>query len=116
MVVVNSLINSRKHTCTYIRTPPDGHLGNTVTSLLRQIFFGRLAKRPYIFLKKKQTSFVRSPVNTAKYFWPIDDRINGVPHSVLNVVRLPVMDCFSVIFDNNIFMERTWIGPTVHLM
>ena len=34
----------------YSGTPPYGHLGNMVTSLLRPLFFGRPAKRPYIFL------------------------------------------------------------------
>ena len=33
----------------YSRTPPYGHLDNTVTSLLRPVFFGP-AKRPYISL------------------------------------------------------------------
>ena len=58
-------------------TPPYGHLGNTVTSLLRLLFFGCLAKRRYIFLQKK-TSLIRLPVYTANLFWPIGDRINGV--------------------------------------
>ena len=40
----------------YSRTPSNGHLGNTVTSLLRPRFFGP-AKRPYIFLKKKKNFF-----------------------------------------------------------
>ena len=58
--------------------------------LLTGNFFGRLAKRPYIFLKKKAlvntveprltaTSVILSPVNTANFFWLIGDCINGVP-------------------------------------
>ena len=35
--------------------------------------------------------------------------------SILDVVGFSVYDCFSLIFDN-IFMERTWIRPTVHLI
>ena len=31
-------------------TPPYGHLGHTVTSLLRPLFMAARQKRPYIFL------------------------------------------------------------------
>ena len=43
---------------------------STVTSLLRPppLFFGLMAKRPYIF-----------PVKNGQFFWPIGDSINGVP-------------------------------------
>ena len=34
----------------YSGTPPYGHLGNTVTSLLRPLFLAARLKRPYIFL------------------------------------------------------------------
>ena len=37
--------------------PPYGHLGNTVTSLLRQLFSGP-AKKPYIFLLKNPVNAV----------------------------------------------------------
>ena len=40
----------------YIGTPPNGHLCNTVTSLLLPLFFDP-AKRPYNFLQKKKTLF-----------------------------------------------------------
>ena len=58
-------------------TPPYGHLGNTVISLLRLLFFGCLAKRPYIFLQRKNL------VNTVtrlygQFVWPFGDRINDV--------------------------------------
>ena len=48
----------------YSETPtpppaPYGQLCNTVTSLLRPLLFGLLAKRPYIFVYKKKTSFGR---------------------------------------------------------
>ena len=46
----------------YSETPPApyGQPCNTLTSLLRQLLFGLLAKRPHIFLyKKKKTSFGR---------------------------------------------------------
>ena len=43
----------------YSETPPCGHLGNTVTSFLGPLCFGRLAKRPYIFLKKKERLLIR---------------------------------------------------------
>ena len=49
-----------------------------MVTLLFGPFFGRLANRPYIFLLKKP-SLIRSPVNTANFFWPISDHINGVP-------------------------------------
>ena len=45
-----------------------GHLGNTVTSLLRPLFFDRLAKTAIHFLEKKKKTFV----NTATpLIWPI---------------------------------------------
>ena len=44
----------------------------TTTSLLRPLFFGRLAKTAIYFLVKKTL------VNTAKFFWPIGHRVNGV--------------------------------------
>ena len=66
----------------YSETPPApyGQPCNTLTSLLRQLLFGLLAKRPHIFLYKKKNlvwPYLRSPVNTAKFFWSIDDHING---------------------------------------
>ena len=51
----------------------------TATSLIRSpryyrhFFLAACRKPPYIFLKKK------NHVNTAKFFWLIGDRINGVP-------------------------------------
>ena len=58
-------------------TPPYDHLRNTVTSLLRLLFFGCLAKRPYTFLQRKNL------VNTVtrlygQFVWPFGNRINGV--------------------------------------
>ena len=50
----------------YSKTPPNGHLGNTAT------LFIRLARRSYSFLLK-------TLVTTTNLFWPIGDRINGVP-------------------------------------
>ena len=47
---------SSKHNCfntNYGGTPPYGHLGNTVTLLLRPLFFGRLAKIAIHFLVEK---------------------------------------------------------------
>ena len=57
----------------YHETSPHGHLSNTVTSLLGPLFFGRLAKTAIYFLVKKIL------VNTTNFFWPIGDRVNGVP-------------------------------------
>ena len=45
-------------------------------------FFNRLAKRPEIFLEKKNL-LIRSPVNAANFFGPIGDRIDGVPLCLL---------------------------------
>ena len=45
--------------------------------VITALFFGRPAKRPYIFLlkkKKKKLSLIRP-----NFFWPIGDRINGFP-------------------------------------
>ena len=62
----------------YSENPPYGHVGNTVTSLLRPFFLATW-QNGHTFSWKK-TSFIWSPVNTANFFfWPIGDRINGVP-------------------------------------
>ena len=62
----------------YSETPPYGHLGNTVTSLLRP-FFGRPAKTT-IHSIEKEPSLIWSPVNTANFFGPgIGARIYGIP-------------------------------------
>ena len=45
---------------SYSETPPYGHLDNTVTSLLRPLFFGRLAKTTIHFLVKRP-SLIRPP-------------------------------------------------------
>ena len=44
-------------TCEYGGTPPYGHLGNTVTLLLRPLFSGP-AKQPYNFLLKNPVNVV----------------------------------------------------------
>ena len=62
----------------YSGTPSYGHLGNTVTSSLRPLFIGRLAKTTILFLVKKP-SFIRSPRYYATIFLPIGDRINELP-------------------------------------
>ena len=54
----------------YSGTPPYGHL------LIMATFFGCLAKWPYIFFCKRKRLLIRV---TVKFFWPIGDRINGVP-------------------------------------
>ena len=53
----------------------------TATSLLRPLFFffWPHGKTTIHFLVKRNTSLIRSPVNTAKFFWPLGDRIIGVP-------------------------------------
>ena len=58
--------------------PTSAHLSNTVTSLLRPLFFGHLAKTTIHFLVKKR-SLIRPPCWYGKFFWPIGDHINGVP-------------------------------------
>ena len=58
---------------SYSETTPYGHLGNTVTSVLQPLSFGGLAKTAIHFLVKKNPSFLRP------FFWPIGDRIKGVP-------------------------------------
>ena len=70
-------------------------------------FFGRPAKWPYIFLqKKKEPSLTWSPVNTAKCFWPIGHRINGVPLYIISscdtyfcyiVVLIPVLNILGAV-------------------
>ena len=58
-------VKPRLRTTPVIRSP---------RSLLRPLFFGRLAKRPYTVSCKKNPSLIRWPVNTAKFFvthwWP----------------------------------------------
>ena len=53
-----------------------GHLGNTVTSLLRPLF---LAAGQSVYFELNTLSCKKTLINTAKFFWPIGDRINGVP-------------------------------------
>ena len=56
----------------YSETPPYGHLGNTVTSFLfTATLFWAPGKTALHFPVKKKTL-----VNTAKFFWPIGDRIS----------------------------------------
>ena len=55
----------------------------TATSVIRSLgyngyFFGLPGKAAIHFLVKKKP-LLRSPVNTANFFLPIGDRINGVP-------------------------------------
>ena len=47
----------------YSETSPYGHLGNTVTSLLRSLFLA--GQNGHTFSYKKKPSLIRSPVNTA---------------------------------------------------
>ena len=58
---------SYKISPSYSETLPYSHLGNTVTWLLRPLF---LKKKK----KEKKLSLTRS-----NFFWPIDDRIDGIP-------------------------------------
>ena len=60
----------------FSETPPYGHLGNTVTSLLRPIFFLASWQNGYTFSWKK-TSLIRPPVNTAKVFGPLVTALTG---------------------------------------
>ena len=70
---------------TPCETPPNDHLGDTVTSIVvTATFFGCLAKRPYTVSGKKNPSLIRWPVNTAKF----GDRINGVPLYLLPLYLL----------------------------
>ena len=59
-----------KSTFKYSETPPHGHLVITATFL-------DAWKNGHTFSCKKP-SLIRSPLNTAKFVWPIGDRINGV--------------------------------------
>ena len=59
---------------SYSETAPYGHLGNTVTSVLQPLSFGGLAKTAIHFLVKK-----KNPRLYGHFFWPIGDRIKGVP-------------------------------------
>ena len=60
----------------YSETPPYGHLSNTVTSLLRPLFFWP----PGIIAIHKKPSLIRPPRLYGHFFFcPIGDRINGVP-------------------------------------
>ena len=66
---------------TYSGTPPYGHFGNTVTSLLGPLFLAaRQNDHSFSLKKKKNPRQYGHLVNTAKCFWPIGDRINRVPY------------------------------------
>jgi len=63
----------------YSETLPYGHRGNTAVSSLRYLApFVAAWQNSHHFLVKKP-SLIRSPVNTANFFWPISDHINRVP-------------------------------------
>ena len=57
----------------YSETPAYGQLVITAT------FFGRAVKTAIHFLVKKNRHWYGYPFNTARFFWPIVDRINGGP-------------------------------------
>ena len=57
---------------SYSETVPYGHLGNMFTSLLQPLSFSSLKRTAIHFLVKKP-SLIRP------FFWPIGDRIKGVP-------------------------------------
>ena len=59
----------------YSGTPPYGHLGNMVTSLLRPLFLVAL-QNDHTFSCKK-TSLIRSPVNMANFFPPLVTVLTG---------------------------------------
>ena len=65
---------------TYSGTPPYGHFGNTVTSLLGPLFLAARQHDHSFSLKIKNSRQYGHLVNTAKCFWPIGDRINRVPY------------------------------------
>ena len=69
----------------YSGTPPHGHLGNTVTSSLRPLFF--LAAQPDIIFLVKKPLLIRSPLNTASFVWPIGDQIPEVPLYIINIIK-----------------------------
>ena len=62
-----------------VKTPPYGHLGNTVTSLLRPLFFGRLAKAAIHFLIKKP-SLIRPNV-----FGPLVTVLTGFNYNIMEL-------------------------------
>ena len=63
----------------YSETPPYGHLGNTVTLSPSAWQNGHTF---LAYISWKNPLLIRPPVNTANFFWPIGDRINGVPLTV----------------------------------
>ena len=74
---------SSKHNCfntNYSGTPPYGHLGNTVTSLLQPLFWPH-GKNRHAFSCRKTL------VYTAKFFWSIGDCIIGVPLNCKTVIK-----------------------------
>ena len=71
-------------------------------------FFWPSGKMAIHFLakKKKEPSLMRSPVNTAKCFWPIGHSINGVPLYIIStrdtcccyiVVLIPVLNILGAV-------------------
>ena len=53
----------------------------TVTSLLRPFFLAAWQRPPQIFFSKKKKALVNTVTSLKRpnFFWPIGDRINGVP-------------------------------------
>ena len=73
---------------------------------LRPLFFWPSGKMAIHFLANKKPSLMRSPVNTAKCFWPIGHRINGVPLYIIStgdtyccyiVVLIPVLNILGAV-------------------
>ena len=75
-----------------VKTPPYGHLGNTVTSLLRPLFFDRLAKAAIHFLVKKP-SLIRPNV-----FGPLVTVLTGFNYNImeLNFLKKKIVSTISV--------------------
>ena len=49
------------------------------SNLIIMATFFAARQNGHTFSCKKKTLLIQSPINTAKFFWPTGDRINGVP-------------------------------------
>ena len=67
----------------YSGTPPYGHLGNTMTSLLRPLFLAERQNSHTLSCKEKTLVNSVTCYYGQIFFWPISDRINGVPLYIL---------------------------------
>ena len=94
----------------YGETPPYGHLGNTSPCYYDHVFLAAW-QNGHTFSCKKKPLLIRSSVNTANFFGPIGERINGVP---LYVSRYQKQQSVCVRHGHNCWFVPYWLECVVN--